>query len=362
MARLKGEWRWLAPLMGITAILLVLGQVVGLWFDSRPFSVMSQYAMRIVILAPFMAIAGAAVLLIAFALRREKQPTRAALQFIRSRFATPGSAFAVGAAVLMIPILMGSFGTLKMMMPLMRPFNWDPALAAADRLLFFGVDPWRITHAVLGSPTATRAIDVLYGFWVPFVMIGVLAAAMSPAVVRARYFLSFGAAWFLIGTIGAYLLASAGPCFVDRLGIDTASAFQPLMQHLRYDYEAVGGINAITWQDTLWHAYSNREYGFARGISAAPSMHNAICMLYVLALWNSLPVLRAAAIAFAAVIFVGSVHLGWHYAIDGLLGFAAMIAIWKFAGFYLDWCGYTAPGEAPATDSIPNAEPEPIQA
>ena len=359
MAGTGREWRWLAPYIGIVLILFLLGQAVGLAYDSRPFAVMSQYALRIVVLGPFIAIGAVTLLVIALGIRGERQPIRAIAAYVRSRFPSAASAFGAVTAVAMVPILMGSFGTLKMMMPLMRPFNWDDTLAHLDRTLFFGIDPWRITHAVLGEPLPTMAIDFLYTMWVPAVVVGVLAAAVSAPVERARYFLSFGAAWLLIGIVGAYALSSAGPCYADRLGSTTAEWFRPLMSRLANDYSSVGGLGTIGWQDTLWAAYVGREYGFARGISAAPSMHNAICMLYVLALANARPLFRIAAIAFAAVIFVGSVHLGWHYAIDGLLGFAAMIVIWKAAGFYLDWCGYAAgQGAAPdSSDEIGTAEP-----
>ncbi|MCH8197830.1 MAG: hypothetical protein IH904_07085, partial [Proteobacteria bacterium] len=36
--------------------------------------------------------------------------------------------------------------------------------------------------------------------------------------------------------------------------------------------------------------------------------------------------------AYAVIIFIGSVHLGWHYAIDGYAGIAGTWLIWKFAG------------------------------
>jgi hypothetical protein len=39
--------------------------------------------------------------------------------------------------------------------------------------------------------------------------------------------------------------------------------------------------------------------------------------------------------AYAVIIFIGSVHLGWHYALDGYLGIAGVWLIWKFAGFVL---------------------------
>ena len=31
----------------------------------------------------------------------------------------------------------------------------------------------------------------------------------------------------------------------------------------------------------------------------------------------------------AALIFLGSIHLGWHYAVDGYLAFALAYAVWR---------------------------------
>jgi hypothetical protein len=95
------------------------------------------------------------------------------------------------------------------------------------------------------------------------------------------------------------------------------------------------------------------------GISAMPSIHNAVTMLYVLALWGCSRLVRLLTVAFAAIILIGSVHLGWHYALDGLFAWATAAAIWVAAGRFLSWAGYdpqppiisadiggTVPGEA----------------
>jgi PAP2 superfamily len=41
--------------------------------------------------------------------------------------------------------------------------------------------------------------------------------------------------------------------------------------------------------------------------------------------------------AFAGFIMIGSVHLGWHYAIDGYLGAAIALLSWWFSGKLVDW-------------------------
>ena len=66
------------------------------------------------------------------------------------------------------------------------------------------------------------------------------------------------------------------------------------------------------------------------GISAMPSMHLGACSIYVIAAWRSRWIIPA--LLFWAIIFIGSVHFGFHYAVDGIV--AAMIAglCWWGAG------------------------------
>jgi membrane-associated phospholipid phosphatase len=40
--------------------------------------------------------------------------------------------------------------------------------------------------------------------------------------------------------------------------------------------------------------------------------------------------------AFAVLIWVGSVYLNWHYAIDGVVGAAGAILIWFASGWIVD--------------------------
>lgn len=83
-------------------------------------------------------------------------------------------------------------------------------------------------------------------------------------------------------------------------------------------------------QQMLWDGYTGKIA--ALGISAMPSMHNASAVLFALAFW---PVSRTVGLLFAAyavVILIGSVHLGWHYAVDGYAAVAITLAAWWIAG------------------------------
>jgi hypothetical protein len=96
----------------------------------------------------------------------------------------------------------------------------------------------------------------------------------------------------------------------------------------------------------LWKAQAEHRYGFGLGISAMPSMHNAIAFLYGLAALRARPLVRAVVWLFAVTILIGSVHLGWHYIADGIVAWAGMGLIWWGAGVYLN-AGATRSEEVP---------------
>ena len=51
-------------------------------------------------------------------------------------------------------------------------------------------------------------------------------------------------------------------------------------------------------------------------------------------------------------ILIASIHLGWHYLADGLIGWGGMALIWWGAGAYLDRVGYP-----PAPDLVVVGKP-----
>ena len=62
-------------------------------------------------------------------------------------------------------------------------------------------------------------------------------------------------------------------------------------------------------------------------------MHVAMAALIAIAAWKVSRRLGALAWAFALLILVGSVQLGWHYAVDGYLSLLLVPPIWLLAGW-----------------------------
>lgn len=243
------------------------------------------------------------------------------------------------------PVVALSFSLVKALIPSVIPYYLDPFLYAADRALHFGHDPWMLLQPLLGHPVITYAIDRLYALWMFVVYFAMLLQITSTGNRRLRmhFLLSSMLAWIILGSVAATLLSSAGPCYFGKV-VGTMDPYARLMTYLRDVVQRTPPLGigappeliALRVQDLLWYYYQENEIGLGRGISAAPSLHVASTWLVARMLQGYG---RGAAIAgwsFFAVILLGSVHLGWHYALDGYLSIAGAWLLWRFAGWFLD--------------------------
>lgn len=242
---------------------------------------------------------------------------------------------------LLFATLLATFNAFKQMVLVKAGFQFDAAFAAIDRALFLGNDPWRVTHALFPFARATQFFDTLYHVWFIPMMLGVILCAWLPAAtyrLRTQYLFSYLGVWIGIGSILALAFPAAGPCFGTTL-IDSQSAFGPLLDTLRAQQTELGGlkINALVNQNMLLELHGSGELALGGGISAMPSVHNALAVLFALAASQIHRNLGRVMWVYAAIIWIGSIHLGWHYAIDGLVSGGLTILIWKQAGRLADW-------------------------
>ena len=256
---------------------------------------------------------------------------------ITGRYATVERICMALPVFVLFPLFASTFTYFKAAIPLFHPFAWDSQLAAWDHALHGGHAAWEWLQPVFGHPYATALVNVLYHLWF-FVTYGVFAwQALSLARPRLRmqYLLTTLLLWSLVGNLAATLLSSAGPVYFARV-TGLADPFAPLMAYLHQANDVVP-VMALQVQDMLWQAYvgtSGMDIG--EGISAMPSLHVATAVSYALvgfAVRRWLGILLA---GFAAFIMIGSVHLGWHYAIDGYAGLLCTLAIWFALGWVLD--------------------------
>jgi TRAP-type C4-dicarboxylate transport system permease small subunit len=89
---------------------------------------------------------------------------------------------------------------------------------------------------------------------------------------------------------------------------------------------------ALHVQELLWQGYVTGQAEVGRGISAMPSLHVATAFLVYLVGRRVHRALGLGFGIFAVLILLGSVHLGWHYAIDGYAGIAGAGLIWWASG------------------------------
>jgi hypothetical protein len=245
------------------------------------------------------------------------------------------------------PVVASSFTYMKSVIPLLHPFYLDPALHHWDRVLHFGIDPWRILQPFFGYTWITFAINFVYTLWF-FVLQATLvlqAAATSDRKRRMQFLLSMSLAWALIGTLAATLLSSAGPCYYGFVA-DGPNPYAPLMDYLHgvsenmsigaFGFDVHLPLTSQMLQSLLWQGYSTSDFGMARGVSAAPSMHLASTWLIARLAWSIGGKARVFGAAFLGFVFIGSIHLGWHYALDGYLAMASAWMLWRAVGWLLD--------------------------
>ena len=236
---------------------------------------------------------------------------------------------------LLFAALMASFNAFKQMVLPAAGFGYDPPFAEADRWLFLGNDPWKVTHAVIGSPTATWLIDRAYHGWFVPMSLGVLLCAWLPASsyrLRNQYLLSYIAIWIGIGSVLAFLLPSAGPCYYEHF-VGPSPDFAGLKSDLLAAQAASGAkLTALSNQAALLRIFGSDNLAVGGGISAMPSVHNGLAVLFAIAAFSVNRRLGWVFGAYALLIWIGSIHLGWHYALDGIVAGALTLGIWKVAG------------------------------
>lgn len=256
---------------------------------------------------------------------------------LRDDYLTPTRLSNALHAMLFMSLYMVGYTFIKRAIPSAVPFSWDGTFMEWDLLLHGGVHPYEWLAPILNHSWLTFLLNVNYNMWF-FVMFACWfwqGFARDDNELRLRFLLGFTLTWFLGTCVLGTVFSSVGPCFYGRL-LPGYDPYVPLMGWLHTaatDYP----IWSLRVMDALWRTYETGD-GVVNGISAMPSMHVGTSVLFAILGFASgnRPVAWLLG-TFAALIMVGSVHLGWHYAIDGYAGAAIAAFGWWLAGKLVRW-------------------------
>ena len=242
---------------------------------------------------------------------RLDSPARALVAYLRDNRA---HSLGVAAIMLLAGANMVGFMWVKPLLNYLVLFRADPMLADLDHMLFLGHEPWSVLSAL-----AFPASGIIYHpvWFVLLIFALLMVASARPSPERSAVLLSYFVLWTLAGPLIHIALPAAGPIFYERMG------YGPRFAALD------SGAETTAVADYLWSIYASRSFGAGSGISAMPSMHVTMSSWTVVAFaifarrWLWLAVFAW------GVIFVLSIALGWHYAVDGLVGLAAALATYR---------------------------------
>lgn len=238
---------------------------------------------------------------------------------------------------LFIELIQTSFAIYKPHIPEFVPFSWDPFFIALDRMILFGMDGWQLTHALVSNATASFLIDRLYIIWLIVVVTAYLVIIVQPLTDwrRLAILMAIAISWILFGGLTATIFSSAGPIFVSQVYGDPV--FEPLVAQLNAQADIAAPtlrFSVLNASELLWIGFTKQADVAFLGISAFPSMH--VCMMALV--WFYARAYGRAwgwfTFAYLVVILFGSVHLGWHYLVDGLASIAFAWVAWHLCAWF----------------------------
>lgn len=218
------------------------------------------------------------------------------------------------------PLFLAAFTTAKTGIPFIVGFGWDQLWTDFDQLIF-GVDPWTVTHQYIGlGGTAWLAFTYTIVWGLVLALSQTFVVLFGSRRLIVTLYSTMLLTWLVGGWLVAFCFSAAGPVFAHLFD----PSLQPRFEDLRLSLAMLLPRDSMILgtQNYLASAVQQTVAVKGGGISAMPSMHLGVCSVYVFASrgtrWFH------PALILWAVIFIGSIHFGYHYAVDGIV--AALIA------------------------------------
>ena len=175
------------------------------------------------------------------------------------------------------------------------------------------------------APAWTFFYAVIWGFVLVFS--GALIAVFASHRHAATFFTAMMTSWLLGGIGLAYAISAAGPVFAHLVDPEMGARFAPLRSDLA---ALLGEKDLVLLSQKYLAAGLNVKIALkGGGVSAMPSMHIATATVLVMAAWGTRWTVPA--VVFLLLTFVGSVYLGYHYAVDAPVAAVVAICCWMAA-------------------------------
>jgi hypothetical protein len=214
--------------------------------------------------------------------------------------------------VITLTIVMTVYSSVKQAIPFINPTLTDQTLIAIERAVHLGWNPaWALQEVQWPTWWLLFLDNAYYAWFTVMPLVGGYFLVHRNRRKKYHFLSAFMAIW-LVGVAWGLLFPSHGPCYVD------SGNFPPAGMIMSRGTQVWLWDNYTALSEITMYGLGNLVYGC--GLMALPSLHVTVVCLFAVFLWNEGPWLRWGSIAFALVIFIGSVQSGWHYAIDGYLG------------------------------------------
>ena len=218
-----------------------------------------------------------------------------------------------------ITVTLVFFCNLKQIIPLVHPKLFDSLFWNLDIFFHFGLSP---TLTALKIPKDSLAWPVMDKFYLTFFLKNMFAPwifiiqrrskRLRDAVITAVCLL------WITGGLVYFLLPAMGPCyFKPELFKGLNMPVNHKLQELLLTEYARFINNPLSYQAKTFY-----------GIAAMPALHIAVPLLFTLFCLRLNKYLFIIFLFYTALIWIGSIMLGWHYAIDGYAG--ALLALTIF--------------------------------
>jgi hypothetical protein len=223
--------------------------------------------------------------------------------------------------LILMKIVLTIYCTIKQAIPRINQRLYDEELLMIDTIVHAGINPM-VFSVNLFSEFWFKIIDFIYISWYAIkIVVLALFAVIADKNLQSRFFGAFFCLW-IIGGLLAVAFPSLGPVY-----------FTPEW------FVNVTRPHALKLQMKLWLSYQDAlanpelyKILIYEGIAAFPSLHVAIVALFTFFLFRVNRIAGVLMGAYTIIIQIGSVVLGWHYAIDGYFGILLAYLLYALSG------------------------------